>query len=130
MPQFIPAHTPRQVDSFTQGYLDCAEWLLDEEVNRDKLRGWSRDARLRAQGDCEQFQRENAAELNAYYEVTGRDEADAGHDFFLTRNGHGAGFWDRDSDPVNHPVLDQLTEASHGYGDADAYVARGWINWF
>ena len=41
-----------------------------------------------------------------------------GHDFWLTRNGHGAGFWDGD-----YPVHgDALTESSRAYGSVDLYV--------
>lgn len=36
-----------------------------------------------------------------------------GHDFCLTRNGHGAGFWDRG---LGH-LGDYLTEACKGYGE-------------
>lgn len=43
----------------------------------------------------------------------------AGHDFWLTRCGHGAGFWDGDwqSDSVN--VADILTEKAQSYGEVD-----------
>lgn len=125
MPQFHPEHTPARVDSFTQGYLDCAEWLLDDEVDRDRLRGWAKRAIDAAATDCTQFQRENAADLERYEEATGRDMASAGHDFFLTRNHHGAGFLDREGD--DQAVLDRLTEASHAYGDADTYTHRNLI---
>jgi hypothetical protein len=37
-----------------------------------------------------------------------------GHDFHLTRNGHGSGFWDR-----GHPHGDELTEMAHTYGEKD-----------
>ena len=127
MPEFYPEHTPSGLDEFTQGYLNAAEWLLDEEIDRSEVHGWSNDAILHAKGECEQFQRENAAELARYYEVTGRDESDAGHDFWLTRNRHGAGFWGRESDPVNDPCLDALTEQSHAYGEIDTYLYRGLI---
>ena len=36
----------------------------------------------------------------------------AGHDFLLTRNGHGAGFWDRGLGDVG----DKLTDMAHNYG--------------
>lgn len=41
------------------------------------------------------------------------------HDFILTRNGHGAGFWDR-----GYPdgIGNRLTEACKAYGEADAYL--------
>lgn len=41
-----------------------------------------------------------------------------GHDFWLTRNGHGAGFWDG-SYPKHG---DFLTEKSEAYGECDLYV--------
>lgn len=39
--------------------------------------------------------------------------AQAGHDFWLTRNYHGVGFWDRDLGAIGQ----DLTEASHTYGE-------------
>ena len=44
--------------------------------------------------------------------------AQAGHDFWLTRNGHGAGFWDGDWDA---PYSDILTEGSKLYGEFETY---------
>lgn len=43
----------------------------------------------------------------------------AGHDFWLTRNGHGAGFWDGD---WNKSIDDQLTEISKSFGELTPYV--------
>ena len=40
-----------------------------------------------------------------------------GHDFWLTRNGHGAGFWDRGLDNG-----DVLTKWAKTYGSCDLYV--------
>lgn len=41
-----------------------------------------------------------------------------GHDFWLTREGHGAGFWDRGLGVVG----DRLTEACKSYGGYDLYI--------
>ena len=41
-----------------------------------------------------------------------------GHDFWLTRNGHGAGFWDRGQGAMG----DKLTDLSRPYGDFFLYV--------
>ena len=41
-----------------------------------------------------------------------------GHDFWLTRNHHGAGFWDRGYGPLG----DDLTKWAHSYGSADLYI--------
>jgi len=42
----------------------------------------------------------------------------AGHDFWLTRNGHGAGFWDGDW-PKCYESL--LTDGAKGYGPFEIY---------
>lgn len=46
------------------------------------------------------------------------DLSDVGHDFWLTRNGHGAGFWDRGDDPA----WDELSDKAKEYGEAWPYV--------
>jgi hypothetical protein len=43
----------------------------------------------------------------------------AGHDFWLTRNGHGAGFWDGD---WPEPLATVLTDAAHAFGELSPYV--------
>ena len=42
----------------------------------------------------------------------------AGHDFWLTRNGHGTGFWDSDSYGESYSRL--FTRASENFGEAYA----------
>lgn len=44
--------------------------------------------------------------------------AQVGHDFWLTRNGHGAGFWDRGLGALG----DELTKRCKPYGEASLYV--------
>ena len=46
------------------------------------------------------------------------DLSDVGHDFWLTRNGHGAGFWDRGDDQAWEDLSDKAKE----YGEAWPYV--------
>jgi hypothetical protein len=53
-----------------------------------------------------------------WQDVAQLDPEQVGHDFVLTRNGHGAGFWDRGLGDVG----DRLTEACKPYGTADPYV--------
>lgn len=62
------------------------------------------------------------ADFLAYCEATGatHDEwtdEQLGHDFWLTRNGHGCGFWDRGLDEGN-----ALTAAAKTFGSVDLYV--------
>lgn len=128
MPEFIPEHTPSGLDNFTRGYMEAMEWLLPEEIegkalNRDKIRGFTRKAIKEAKAACEAFQFEADAALDQYEAISGRDRASAGHDFYLSRNGHGAGFFDRG----NEPVFDTLQEAARAYGSTNEDVYRGWI---
>jgi len=45
------------------------------------------------------------------------------HDFWLTRNHHGAGFWDRKlEDERGAFAMQLLTEASHRFGEIDLYI--------
>ncbi len=64
--------------------------------------------------DCEAFQLD---EMDDILE-SGLSFAKAGHDFWLTRERHGAGFWDEGLGSIG----DRLTEAAHAYGSFDLYV--------
>jgi hypothetical protein len=44
----------------------------------------------------------------------------AGHDFWFTRNGHGAGFWDR-VELGDGRVGERLTVAARAFNSVDAY---------
>lgn len=51
-------------------------------------------------------------------EVSGQSDEQIGHDFWLTRCGHGAGFWDRGLGDIG----EALSDASRPYGSVDLYV--------
>jgi hypothetical protein len=131
MPEFFAEHTPPNLSDFAVGYFQAAEWLLDTDspaseggVDRDKLRGFSRAAIACGAADCATFCESYVAELAAYVTESGRDMESAGVDYFLSRNGHGAGFFDRG----NGPVFRDLQQAARLDGTVDTYVARGWIH--
>lgn len=63
--------------------------------------------------DCKSFAADNAEDL-----AHAGDDGRNGHDFWLTRNGHGAGFWDRGYGKVG----DRLTDAAHAWGTSDIYI--------
>jgi hypothetical protein len=76
--------------------------------------------------DCGAFQRSAGHLLaQAYLRPVTRarttaPEGMAGHDFWLTRNGHGAGFWDRT--PLEKGKLgDELTKLCKAFGESDLY---------
>jgi hypothetical protein len=129
--QYYPAavfSACESLDDFMAGYLAAAEWLMRDEMDSEgtgdcrdiERRGWTRASLAEAESDCADFIDSNAADLDAYTAETGRGMESAGHDFFLTRNRHGAGFWDRG----NGACLRRLTDASHGYGEADSMLLR------
>lgn len=112
--------TLEQLDSFTRAYIECALWSstdnsneqggepLDKNYNADDL---APATLARIMADCEKFQVENATAI-------GTDAERAGHDFWLTRNGHGAGFWDGDWPDSG----DELTAISKNFGECNLYV--------
>ncbi len=65
--------------------------------------------------DCAKFISENDTLLHD----GGKEPDQAGHDFWLTRNGHGAGFWDGD---WPEEIGKKLTAAAKKFGETDLYV--------
>lgn len=115
------------LDSFTQGYIEAlffteeeslraemrahslaADGLTPDDDESDESAaafeslypvGFSDlapEALARIIADCEAFQRDNAATLAEAY-ARDYDAAQAGRDYWFTRNGHGVGFCDRDA---------------------------------
>ena len=134
-PRFGSIRRPEVPDAFTRQYIETALWSSND--NSDDSGGDPLDKNyspsdltvdtLREMiADCEKFQAENARMLARAYAEAKKpyDAENAGHDFWLTRNGHGAGFWDRD---LPKDVGDALTRASEKYGEINLYVEGGRI---
>ena len=51
-------------------------------------------------------------------DLSGIEPKQLGHDLWLTRNRHGAGFWDRGLGEIG----DKLTELAHSYGGVTLYI--------
>ncbi len=107
------------IDTFTRAYIECALWSSCDEndVPLDSSYGIEDMAPETLAGcieDCAQFQANNRADFAA----CGLSDESAGHDFWLTRNGHGAGYWDRGLGAIGAI----LTDAAHVYGSVDLYV--------
>ena len=123
MPEFIPEHTPKRVSDFVRGYLDCAEWLLDEEIDRSEIEAWSDEALTEAEADCAAFNEKAADDVVKFcdaYQPRGDYCAEecAGHDFFLTRNRHGTGFWDRGLDDLG----ERLSAVAQSFREVGVYL--------
>lgn len=109
------------MDPFTIAYIEAALWSsLDES---DEHGGEALDANYGVDdiapetlasilNDCKAFQEAHADDIGSELEQ-------AGHDFWLTRNGHGTGFWDGNWEDE---IGQRLTEASDVYGSVDLYV--------
>lgn len=101
------------LDRFTQGYIEAIFWLNTEgEFDGLTFDDLAPNALVYVVGDCADFQRDNAKDLNDI------DDHQAGVDYWLTRNRHGAGYWDRGHGDAGK----RLTEAAHQAGSQDAYV--------
>lgn len=88
------------LDAFVEGYMVCALWSstdgeenpLDDKYSTEDIELTTRQEMFR---ECAQFVKDNLEALELFSELTGRDMGSHGHDLWLTRNGHGAGYWDR-----------------------------------
>jgi hypothetical protein len=113
------------MDKFTEAYVECALWSTNDESDPqggdplDKnysVEDINPDTLAWMEADCKRFQEENATD------IVGREEQ-AGHDFWLSRNHHGAGFFDGKWGAVG----DILQERAEAYGEVCLYVEDGKI---
>jgi len=116
-------NTQTTLDTFTRAYIACALWSSTD--NADDSGGEPLDANYNESdiapatlaeiiSDCAAFQTDNADDLR----TSRLSDEQAGHDFWLTRNGCGAGFWDRGLGKVGKT----LTDAAHVWGSVNLYV--------
>lgn len=108
MPEFQLDHGSKEaskaftaLDDFTQGYIEAMFWTEcnsdNEEPDGASFDDLSPGTLAGIIADCKAFQEANQRSLDLAYDYASSnyDAAHAGHDFWLTRNRHGAGFWDR-----------------------------------
>lgn len=105
------------IDDYTQNalvqYAKTALWSsTDDDDNPldewSEVNDFTREAWLDMRGDVADFVQAN------WEDVKSLDASQVGHDFWLTRNRHGTGFWDRDLGDLG----DKLTSAAHVYGSS------------
>lgn len=122
---------PFNLDSFVHAYMACALWsscssdesegtfILDERFDETDI---APECAAAMRASCEDFCKANHADLQEYCQRMGNEqytgEERAGHDFWLTRNGHGAGFWDRGLGDLGQ----RLSDAAEIYGSVDLYA--------
>jgi len=114
------------LESAINSYLECALWSsiddncypLDGDYSIDDC---SDSLKVSAKNDILDFFElcQEAGLIGEYIERVGMVwGAQFGHDFWLTRNGHGAGFWDRGFGKLGG----ELTRLAKSYGTVDLYV--------
>lgn len=124
-------YTAKEFELFRDGYITCLLWAetdnstdqggdpLDKNFDHSNL---TERAKVKIDADCKAFL-DQAHELIDAAEVTPpschRYEY-AGHDFWLTRQGHGCGFWDGDWD---EETGEKLTEMCKKMGEVHSLDA-------
>lgn len=137
--------TDQDVDTLVRQYAITALWSsldytgvddsgdgepipMDEEHDITDL---TDDAWRSFREDVTAFVESNAADVAAWVRAFDGDVEQVGHDLWLTRNGHGAGFWDRfygdePRDVVSGESLsvigERLSKAAHVWGEVELYV--------
>lgn len=109
---------------FTDAYIEAAlgSSTDDNDQPLDQVDvALSEECAAQMRGDCQAFFIANESLLDPE-NYTGKSYNSiviAGHDFWLTRCGHGAGFWGGD---WKEPAALKLTDAAHAFGNIDLYV--------
>lgn len=108
-----------RLDKFTRAYFDTALWSTPDGSNDEggepmldnyTIDDFAPDTMKRMIADCADFQERFADQLSA----AGIDDEQAGQWFWLSRNGHGSGFFDDGHD--------ELQKVAKEYGEFDLYV--------
>lgn len=110
------------LDDFTRQYIDTALWASNDEL--DENGGEPMDDRFEvslefiaeAIRDCDAFRERAGDWLDEH-----ADPTMAAHDFWLTRNGHGAGFWDGDW-PIYGDALTAMVGWRTDFGEVNLYI--------
>ncbi len=113
--------------AFVDDYLATAAWVT---CDAGECTDFTRNAKKVATADCEKF-------IERVKGIFGEQEGlkllctagnDLGylaaHDLWLTRNGHGAGFWDKE-DQYGERQAATLTTIAKTMGSCDVYHVRG-----
>jgi hypothetical protein len=115
--------------AFERGYFTAAFWTTDDDAGPGEYANTGRaddhferlhpDNRREQLRQCEQFQADNAQTLE-----DAADDYQAGIDFWLTRNRHGAGFWDGDWDHLDETgeAAKRLTDSAHSFGECYCFI--------
>lgn len=113
------------IPAMLAGYLECALWSSNDEAGYS-LDGayfatdFTPESQTGAREDCIEFMRQ-CTEAEIDLSLTKMESSSIGHDLWLTRNGHGAGFWDRGLGSAG----ERLTEIAKAMGSRDVVETEG-----
>ncbi len=121
------------VEEFIHGYVEALLATSTDDSTEDTpltknytVHDLSPDAIDRIQADCRSFLHMAAPYITAEKHtgaMMGSLEAHAGHDFWLTRCGHGAGFWDGDWEGESDPRFDgPIMKVAKSFPNIDPYI--------
>ncbi len=110
----------RYREEFLTGYLECLLWQSTDPESGDSLESLgytladvSAEDRATVEAEVADFLDGLAGEILALLDARPEYTPDmAGHDYCLSRNRHGAGYWDRGLGPLG----DRLHEIAKPYG--------------
>lgn len=110
-------------DPFFSAYLFCALWSSTDSDGFPLYDGYgvedfAEPTHAAFKEDCRDFFDSNKEELDAAMRTLGYSRGSAGRDFWLTRNRHGSGFWDRGLGDIGA----RLTSAAKVHSCIDLYV--------
>lgn len=106
------------IDKMFASYVTTALWSsnsdgiegLDTMYNADDI---SEEAAEKMLDNCKEFVQQAGSLLQ------GLDPIQVGHDFWLTQQHHGAGFWDGGYDK---DIGEKLTDISHNFSESNLFV--------
>lgn len=104
---------------FFEGYKTAAFWTEEDHINTELELNEESEKLMKA--DTDRFYEANFKDLQNI--SGGWDQG--GHDFWLTRNGHGVGFWDRGHGPIG----DKLTKYCEMCGPAELFEGDKFIHY-
>ena len=110
---FIHAYIEAALFTSTDNSDESGGQPLDKNYAADDIAESSRKAIIT---DCMAFMKQNQKDLESDEAL---DMVQAAHDFWFTRNGHGAGFWDGDWPDA---MGKRLTASAKKFGEMDLYI--------
>jgi hypothetical protein len=106
---------------FMSSYIECIFFTEYDTINHKSTTDLADESLERIFKDCQSFLHQANARIQADRPSTNCSKASqGGHDFWLTRNHHGAGFWDGDWPRYG----DELTAIAQSFPQLNAHIGN------